>query len=90
MSRSTARDLVRAVGVRAGVSDRMSPHSLRHGYANGAEAVGVPRTQIQADLGHLSSTTTDLYLHAGKRHEDFGGHQLAAAIAKKSRKRKAA
>lgn len=80
LTRSRARDIVKAVGRRADVSDRLTPHSLRHGYANGSEAVGVPVTQIQADLGHRSLATTQRYLHASRRHQDFGGHRLAEKL----------
>lgn len=81
LTRSRARDIVKAVGKRAEVTDRLTPHSLRHGYANGSEAVGVPVTQIQADLGHKSLATTQRYLHASRRHQDFGGHKLAERLA---------
>lgn len=80
LTRSRARDIVRSVGKRAGVTDRLTPHSLRHGYANGAEGAGVQVTQIQQDLGHKSLATTQRYLHASRRHEDFGGHALAAKL----------
>jgi integrase/recombinase XerD len=80
LTRSRARDIVRSVGKRSGVTDRLTPHSLRHGYANGAESAGVQVTQIQQDLGHKSLATTQRYLHASRRHEDFGGHALAAKL----------
>ncbi len=80
LTRSRARDIVKAVGVRAGVTDRLTPHSLRHGYANAAEALGSPVTQIQQDLGHRSLATTQRYLHASRRHQDFGGHKLAERL----------
>lgn len=80
LTRSRARDIVRSVGKLSGVTDRLTPHSLRHGYANGAESVGVQVTQIQQDLGHKSLATTQRYLHASRRHEDFGGHALAAKL----------
>lgn len=83
LTRSRARDIVKAVGKLADVTDRLTPHSLRHGYANGAEDAGVPVTQIQADLGHRSLATTQGYLHASRRHDDFGGHKLAAKLRQK-------
>jgi integrase/recombinase XerD len=83
LSPRRAAALVRSVGVRSGVSDRLSPHSLRHGYATGAEDAKVPVTQIQHDLGHRSLTTTQGYLHAAGAHKRFGGHRLAAKLAKR-------
>lgn len=83
LTRSRARDIVKAVGKRADVTDRLTPHSLRHGYANGSEDAGVPVTQIQADLGHKSLATTQRYLHASRRHQDFGGHKLAQKLGQK-------
>lgn len=82
MTPRRARDLVRSVGVRSGVSTRLSPHSLRHGYATGSEDAKVPVTQIQHDLGHKSLSTTQGYLHASGAHKRFGGHRLAAKLAK--------
>jgi len=83
LTRSRARDIVQSVGKLADVGGRLTPHSLRHGYANGAEDAGVPVTQIQADLGHRSLATTQGYLHASRRHDDFGGHKLAAKLRQK-------
>lgn len=82
LPRSRVRDIVKAVGKRAGFPD-LNPHSLRHAYANGAEALGVPVTQVQRDLGHKSLATTQRYLHASRRHKDFGGHKLAARLGKR-------
>jgi site-specific recombinase XerD len=81
MSRGVAGHLVRSVGKRSGVSDRLSPHSLRHGYATGAESARVTVTQIQADLGHGSLATTQAYLHASGAARRFGGHRLAVKLA---------
>ena len=38
-------------------------HVLRHSFANTAAMLGIPRTQIGACLGHVSTSSTDRYLH---------------------------
>lgn len=48
---------------KAGISKRVHPHGLRHTGASELAQEGVALLDIQHQLGHSSSATTDRYLH---------------------------
>ncbi len=60
----TIRRVVKAAAVRAGLSEDVSPHWLRHAHASHALDRGCPIHLVQATLGHRSVETTGKYLHA--------------------------
>jgi integrase/recombinase XerD len=47
----------------AGITRRVSPHSLRHGYATRLLERGVDTGVVQILLGHVNIATTTVYLH---------------------------
>ena len=47
----------------AGITRRVSPHSLRHGYATRLLERGVDTCVVQILLGHVNIATTTVYLH---------------------------
>lgn len=59
--RQQVRDAAREL---APVAGKIRPHQFRHAYAVTAERNGATVTQVQADLGHASLSTTQTYLHA--------------------------
>lgn len=64
LSPQSVAKLVKACAERAGLSDRISPHWLRHAHASHALAHGADLTLVRDTLGHGDISTTGAYLHA--------------------------
>jgi site-specific recombinase XerD len=75
-------ELVRRIAREAGLEypDRVTPHVLRHTFATMSEESGATVKQIQERLGHTSSATTDIYIHAKNRLETDPSQLVAAKI----------
>ncbi len=56
--------IVKAAADRAGIAQKISPHSLRHAHASHALERGAKIHLVQATLGHSSVAVTSKYLHA--------------------------
>ena len=61
---SAVHRVVKAAAERAGLSEEVSAHWLRHGHASHSLERGAPIHLVQATLGHASVATTGRYLHA--------------------------
>ena len=61
MSRQSAWNVLRAAADRAGITDAVSPHVLRHSFATHLLDGGADVRVVQELLGHASVTTTQLY-----------------------------
>jgi integrase/recombinase XerD len=63
LSRQSLWGIVRREAGRAGLSDRVSPHVLRHSFASHLLAGGADLRAVQAMLGHADIATTQIYTH---------------------------
>src|SRR3954452_2183192 len=61
---SQVHRIVKAAARRAGLSDAVSAHWLRHAHVSHALDRGAPVHLVQATVGHASLTTTSRYAHA--------------------------
>lgn len=71
--------LIRRLAAAAGipVSGRLSPHSLRHSFATEALKRGVSLHQLQDDMWHADSRTTETYNRARNRLDKSAAYVVA-------------
>jgi integrase/recombinase XerD len=80
LTRQGLYKIVQGHARRAGLEDRMSPHTLRHSFATHLLAGGCDLRSLQEMLGHADLATTQVYTHlSAERLKDayFNAHPRA-------------
>jgi integrase/recombinase XerD len=81
MNRHAATRIVRRLALRAGVTKRISPHSLRHSFITAALDAGVPLRDVQIAARHADPRTTTRYDRARDNLDRHASYIVTAFVA---------
>ena len=81
MDRSAANRTVKRLARRAGITKRISPHSLRHSFITAALDAGVSRRDVQEAASHADPRTTMRYDRARQSLDLHATYIVAAFVA---------
>ncbi|TSC78008.1 MAG: Tyrosine recombinase XerC [Parcubacteria group bacterium Gr01-1014_24] len=68
LTRRSIERIVKQHAIKAGISKKVSPHTLRHMFATDLLGNGADLRSVQSLLGHSSITATQIYTHVTDKH----------------------
>lgn len=68
LSRMSVWTVVKTAAERAGITKKVSPHTLRHSFATHLLEGGADLTVVQELLGHADISTTQIYTHVDREY----------------------
>lgn len=68
LTKRTIERIVKQYAVKAGISKKVTPHTMRHLFATDLLSNGADIRSVQALLGHSSIITTQIYTHVTDKH----------------------
>lgn len=87
ISDKTVWNACHEAAIRAGLTKRIGPHTLRHSFATHLLEAGTDLRTIQLLLGHRCLKDTAIYLHLSRRHLRAGANPLDQITLRKFQKR---
>jgi site-specific recombinase XerD len=81
MNRKAAALAVERLCKKAGITKKISPHSLRHSYVTACLDAGVPLRDVQVAARHSDPRITARYDRARHNHDRHANHTVAAFLA---------
>ncbi len=68
LTQRSVQRIVKQYATKAGITRKVTPHTLRHSFATDLLSNGADLRSVQALLGHASITTTQVYTHVTDAH----------------------
>lgn len=68
LTKRTIERIIKQYAIKAGISKRVTPHTMRHLFATDLLSNGADIRSVQALLGHSSIITTQIYTHVTDKH----------------------